>query len=139
MGHIVQFWPVFQEERAYVWVDELAGNVEFVVLHLRYRGLWYEEDSFLLRNPSPLAAEVDPVHGIIVRIGYSVRRLREFLLAVEVSEHYRWWLVYVRENNLWVVAQVFQVQLFETNSVSEDESSDYATLVFGKVERCFYN
>ncbi len=38
MGQIVRFWPVFLEERAFVWVDELAGNVEFAVLHLFYRG-----------------------------------------------------------------------------------------------------
>ncbi len=47
----------------------------------------------MLQNPFPLAAEVNPVHGIIERIGYSVRRRREILLAVEVSEHYRWWLM----------------------------------------------
>ncbi len=128
MGQIVRVWPVVLEGRAFVWVDELNGIVEFAVLHHNCRGLWFEADSFLLRNPSPLAPEVDPLHGAIERVGFSVRRIREVLLAVEVSDQYRWWVLYLREGNSWVVAREFRVWLFEMDSESEEELSEENSL-----------
>jgi hypothetical protein len=91
-----EFGQWFLEGRAFVWVDELNGNVEFAVLHHNWRGLWFEADSCLPRCPFPLVAEVDPLHRAIERIGYSVPRIREVLLAMEVSDQYRWWVLYLR-------------------------------------------
>jgi len=128
MGQIVRVWPVVLEGRAFVWVDELNGNVEFAVLHHHCRGLWFEADSFVLRNPAPLAPEVDPLHGTIERVGYSVRRIREVLLVVEVSDRHRWWVLYLKEGHSWVVAREFRVRLFETDSESEEELSEESSL-----------
>ena len=40
----VNFYSVVLEGRAFVWVDELHGNVELAVLHHHCRGLWFEAD-----------------------------------------------------------------------------------------------
>jgi hypothetical protein len=75
-GQVDRVWPVSLDGRSYIWVDERDGRFEFAVLYHQYHGLWYVADSFLLRNPFPWAAEMNPVYGMIERVGYSVTQSR---------------------------------------------------------------
>jgi hypothetical protein len=82
----------------------------------------------LLRDPSPWAAEVDPVYGVIERVGYSANRSRDLLLFVEESEQYRWWLLYLRVDDGWMLAREFQLQLVHLSEGSEGELSEESSI-----------
>ncbi len=129
-GRIDRVWPVMSDGRSFVWVDEIYGRFEFAVLYHQYHELWYVADSFLLRNPNPWAAEVNPAYGEIERVGYSTNGRRDLLLIVEGSEQYHWWLLYLRVDDGWVISREFQLELVGASEGSEEdlpeESSDYS-------------
>ncbi len=127
-GRIDRVWSVFVDGRPYMWVDEMDGRFEFAVLYHHYHGLWYVADSFLLRDPSPWPAEVDPSYGVIERVGYPVNRTRDLLLVVEESELTRWWLLYLRVDDGWILAREFLLQLAYSSDSSEGELSDESSV-----------
>jgi hypothetical protein len=71
-GRFCWVWPVMVDDRSFVWVEEEGSDgVGYAVLYHRYRGLWYRVESFVLRDPYPHPAEVEPLYGEIERVGYT--------------------------------------------------------------------
>ncbi len=79
-------------------------------------------EAYILQDASLIGLVVQPVHGEIEMIGLSIYHEQGSLLVVEETELYRGWLLYVREDNTWVLAREFQVRFFESSEDSvEDE------------------
>lgn len=120
-GLICRVWPLaILDGRSFHWVEEEAGRVHFAVLHMYDQGLWYAVEGYVLRNPNPYPAEVEPLRGRLLRVGYPVFRRDVTFLAIEESDGCRWWLIYSVVNGDYLLAREFQ------SSVSDDtdESSD---------------
>ncbi len=138
-GRIDRVWSVFVDGRPYIWLDEIDGRFEFAVLYHQYHGLWYVADSFLLRDPSPWPAEVDPAYGVIERVGYPVNRTRDLLLIVEESELNRWWLLYLCVDDGWILAHEFLLQLAYSSDSSEGELSEESSIDSAEDQGSFPN
>lgn len=124
-GRIGRIWPVEMGGRSYVWVEEdTASGAEYAVLHHYFRGLWYRAEGFVLQDPALHDIEVEPVYGEIDKVGYPYNQHGAALLVIEQDDRFRYWLLYLRENDSWVVTQEFRVQLY----VLEDDSMEGESL-----------
>ncbi len=108
-------WPVQIGGRSFMWIKEEAWGVGYVVFYNLVQGLYYIAEAFVHRDPCPHAAEVEPVHGHIVWVGYPCGGDRVVLLVVEETENCHFQLLYVEECGSWLIAQEFQAQLSDVD------------------------